>query len=307
MAKNRAGDWRDDPRARAWAAEVAFALENLPRRPRAVVRRKVEPSRSWLLGLCLFAGLTAVCGGLELAWNSDGSLARLPLSLLDDTPFRTFLVPGLLLAVVVGGINTLAGVLVLRRHPRANAEAMVAGVVLVAWIAIEMLLLRRVHWLHGLYMSLGLGILGIGAARERRAGKLGDTVADVLRVGLHAVVGWALCWGAAMVTSSIGGAFGRVLFLRMSAYAFVFVAISASYFRSDRAWAPLRTASLFAALVGLLDLVVVACFVQRSLAVFHDPSASWAQAAIAFTASLATGVLSTRGRRPRHLISAYGG
>jgi hypothetical protein len=140
-----------------------------------VVRTGREPSRALLAALCLFAGLTSFLGGLGLVLDPDGSRTGLPLSLLEHSPFHDFLVPGLLLAGFVGGINTLAGVLVLRRHPRGDAEAIVSGAVLAVWIVIEVLLIRHVHWLHGTYLAIGLAIFGIGAAREERAGALANT------------------------------------------------------------------------------------------------------------------------------------
>lgn len=101
--------------------------------------------RVLLAALCLFAGLSAIGGGAGLAFGSDGSLMRIPLSLLAHSPFRDFFVPGLLLASIVGGVSTLAGVLLLVRHPRADAEALVAGGILSTWIVVEVLLLRHVH------------------------------------------------------------------------------------------------------------------------------------------------------------------
>ena len=254
--------------------------------------------RVLLAVLCLFAGLTAIWGGLELVWSPDGSLIQLPLSLLEYTPFHDFLVPGLLLAGFVGGINTLAGVLVLRRHPRGDAEAMVSGAVLAAWIVIEVLLIRHVHWLHAVYLVLGLAILGIASARERRSGELANTVRVVGRALVHAVAGWALCgatMGALLATTSLGTA----LVVHALAAPVIFAGVSASYFRSPRAWAPLRTAIVFAVLVGLLDLVIVASFIQRSLAMFESFAGSWLPLLLILAATWMTGHLSTAPARCR--------
>jgi menaquinone-dependent protoporphyrinogen oxidase len=142
MVKKQAGDWRSGERVRAWAREVALSISTAPKREPHVVRPRTEPFRELLAALSLLAGLTAIWGGAELVLSPDGSLMRLPLSLLEHSPFHDFRVPGLLLAIFVGGINTLAGMLVVRRHPRANAEAMVSGPILATWIVIEVLLIR---------------------------------------------------------------------------------------------------------------------------------------------------------------------
>lgn len=254
-------------------------------------------SRALLATLCLFAGLTAIWGGAELVYRPDGSLIDLPLALLAHTPFRDFLVPGLLLALVVGGINTLAGVLVLLRHPRADAEAIVSGSVLAGWIVIEVLLLRGVHWLHGVYLALGIAIVAVAARRARAAGTLAETERALgLAVG-HAFVGWALCaaiMGALMATTSPPVAIA----IHALAAPLVFVGVSASYFRRAGAWPPLRAALVLASIVALLDLVIVACFVMRSLVMFRSFAGTWLPLLLVAVAIFLTGTL--RGRRRVH-------
>src|SRR6516225_3430227 len=96
-------------------------------RPIAVSSTRVDWLRRPLAALCLFAGLTSIAGGAQLILRPDGSIIRAPLSLLDGTPFQDFMLPGLLLAGFVGVSNTLAGALVLARHPLANGATLVAG------------------------------------------------------------------------------------------------------------------------------------------------------------------------------------
>jgi hypothetical protein len=105
--------------------------------------------------LCLLIGVTAIGGGLSLVLYPDGSRTQLPLSLLRHSPFGSYLVPGLLLSVVVGLGNAIAGLLELRRHSRARPVSLTAGAVLVIWIVCEMLLLRTMHWLQLVYLVLG--------------------------------------------------------------------------------------------------------------------------------------------------------
>jgi hypothetical protein len=280
---------------------MAGTLVVQPLRPRASGapgHSTRERSRWWLAALCLLAGLTAVWGGIELVCSPDGSFMGLPLSLLEHSPFHDFIVPGVLLAVFVGGINTLAGVLVLVRHPRADAEAMVSGAVLTMWIAIEVLLIRHVHWLHGVYLTLGLTILGIGVARERRAGELASTVRALSRVSAHAFAGWALC-GVTMATLLATTSPGTALLAHAIATPVIFAFVSANYFRGGSAWAPLRTAIAFPVLVGLLDLVIVASFIQHSLAMFQSFVGSWLPLLSIFMATWLTGTARRRGVRVR--------
>ena len=57
----------------------------------------------------MLTGVTAAGGGLALVLRPDGSFLQAPLSVLRHTPFASFLVPGLLLAAVVGVSNLLGG------------------------------------------------------------------------------------------------------------------------------------------------------------------------------------------------------
>jgi hypothetical protein len=258
--------------------------------------------RVLLATLCLFAGLTAIWGGVELVWSPDGALVGLPLALLDHTPFHDFLMPGLLLAGFVGGINTLAGVLVLRRHPRAYAEAMVSGATLATWIVIEVLVIRHVHWLHGAYLTLGIAIAAIAAACEARVGLLGRTTREVLLVLGHAFVGWALCAGI-MAVLLLAAPLGVALFVHALAAPLVFASVSASYFGRRGAWAPLRTAIVFAVLVALFDLVIVASFIERSLAMFQSFAGSWLPLLLIFATTWATGTINVNRSRFDHRVA----
>ncbi len=59
-----------------------------------------------LVGLSGFTALTAIGGGLALATGAEGG--RFPIELLRETPFSSYVAPGLILAGVVGGTAALA-------------------------------------------------------------------------------------------------------------------------------------------------------------------------------------------------------
>jgi hypothetical protein len=124
--------------------------------------------RAWGLETALEAlvGLTAFSGGLTLMFAPHGS-KLVPLSLLADTPFRTFLVPGLLLAFVVGGLNLFAAVLTLRGSPMASVVSLLAGGSLVVFIVTESLLVRDHSPLQLAYFSVGLLIAVLSLPRTK--------------------------------------------------------------------------------------------------------------------------------------------
>lgn len=128
------------------------------------------PPRPWfIIGLTLVSALSAVGGGIELLLWPTGN-AYLALELLEPTVFESFFVPGLVLAIVVGGTSLVAAVLALARSRATYDATILAGGTLTLWIAAEMALLRQPHWLHAIYGGIGLALWGLGIRGAWRGG-----------------------------------------------------------------------------------------------------------------------------------------
>lgn len=174
------GDFRDFDMVRAWAIDVATDLQALPDR----VVRPAPPveGRRWLRravgALCLFTGLTALAGGVELTTWRLGADWLPPLSSLEHSPFTDFYLPGVLLFVFVGLTNLAAAILELRRSRFGDVAAGVGGAAIVAWIVSEMALLRAPTVVEGAYLLIGLFTVAGAAwlfARRRAAVRMHTT------------------------------------------------------------------------------------------------------------------------------------
>ena len=130
-------------------------------------------TRIVLTVLAALTGITAVAGGGALvvgAVTSSTLGGAVPdRSFLGGSPFASYLVPGLVLAVVVGGTQLLAAVLVGRGAPSGPLWAAIAGFGLLIWIFVQMMfvpfsLLQAVYFAAGL-AELGLVLLGRGLLR----------------------------------------------------------------------------------------------------------------------------------------------
>ena len=109
-----------------------------------------------------FIGLGAVGGGFMLMIDPSGSKLGVPLSFLEGSLFPDFLIPGIFL-LVVNGVGSLIGAgfsFARRRH--AQEIAIVLGAILVAWIVIQIIIIRSLSWMHILYFILGIVELGLG-------------------------------------------------------------------------------------------------------------------------------------------------
>lgn len=113
--------------------------------------------KTLLFILVSFVAITSMVSGLVMMSNPDGGLMNLHLSLLEGTPFKDFQLPGLLLATVVGGVNLLAVFYNMMRHSSRYNWAMAGGFIISGWIVVQMILIQAAHWLH--YVYLGIGIL----------------------------------------------------------------------------------------------------------------------------------------------------
>jgi hypothetical protein len=106
-----------------------------------------------------FNASSALAGGGALALWTDGSAIRAPLSLLEGTPFSTFLVPGLLLFAAVGVTNLIAAMLTLNREEGAEIPSFLAGLATVGWIIGELLVLEQFSWFQVIYLFTGLALM----------------------------------------------------------------------------------------------------------------------------------------------------
>ncbi len=113
--------------------------------------------------LLLAVALPAVAGGIGLL---TGAIEP-PQDDLADTPFDSYVIPGVLLAIVVGGSAAIAAAAVWRRHLLAAALAALAGLVLVIWIVVQMTMIQYSP-LQPVYLVVGAGILGLATVLLRR-------------------------------------------------------------------------------------------------------------------------------------------
>jgi hypothetical protein len=110
--------------------------------------------------LVAFVALTATFSGLIIISNpADGGMINLQQNLLSNTPFKNFLVPGIILTVLVGGVNMIAVVLNIQRHPGRYNWALAGGVMISGWIVVQMILLNAFSWLQLVYLGIGLLIM----------------------------------------------------------------------------------------------------------------------------------------------------
>jgi len=111
-----------------------------------------------------FVALTALAGGAVLMIGAlDAGFSSSwtpPAAYLEGSPFSSYLVPGVILAVVVGGGHVFAFAELERRRPWALLAAAAAGFALLVWIFVQMALIPF-SVLQAVYFGAGLLEIGL--------------------------------------------------------------------------------------------------------------------------------------------------
>ena len=116
-----------------------------------------------LLAVDGFVALTAIGGGIALAARLEAD--RFSLDLLKGTPFKTFVGPGLILALGPGGSATVAAVATIVDGEAGGIASIAAGAVLIGFIAIEIAILNQPSWTktEAFYIGVGASMAILGA------------------------------------------------------------------------------------------------------------------------------------------------
>jgi hypothetical protein len=116
-----------------------------------------------------FVGVTAIAGGILLMSGLEAS--RFPQSYLNGTPFHDYVLPGLILASIVGGTATTAAIAMLRRPALGARASELAGAIMAGWTVGEVLILKQPHaptWPELFYFAVGAGMFALGSVVRRR-------------------------------------------------------------------------------------------------------------------------------------------
>ena len=121
-----------------------------------------EQRRMALAVLQVAIGMAALPSGIALIIDPSGAAAGMEGALLPGAPFRSFLIPGLL----VFGVNGLGSLLgawwTFKDDPRMPAMAAALGSFLVTWIVGQWFWLAQSSWLQPAYLIGGVLQLGLG-------------------------------------------------------------------------------------------------------------------------------------------------
>jgi hypothetical protein len=117
-------------------------------------------------------GVGAIVGGLMLTIDPSGGMLNMPVSLLENSPFANFFIPGMILLLVLGVFPVVIGMALLKRSHWSLAEklnlyserhwawtfSLYTGNALLVWIFVQVYFIQCGTPVHLLYFAWGLGI-----------------------------------------------------------------------------------------------------------------------------------------------------
>ena len=129
-----------------------------------------------------FLGLGAIGGGGAFIISPTGELLGMSLSMLEPSPFHSFLVPGIILFSLLGVIPLTLIVALIKKPDYKLAEqinffrdmhwawtfSVYVGFLLIIWIQFQIVFIQSVHWLHTFYMLLAIVIIFIALLPQVR-------------------------------------------------------------------------------------------------------------------------------------------
>lgn len=120
----------------------------------------------------IFLGINAIgalAGGFALIIEPNGSKLGIPVSILKNSPFDDFLIPGILLVLLNGVLSTVVLFAVIMHSRWAEKGIIIQGVVLYVWIASQVVILgftKKIHIIFG-FIAVVLIICGYLLRRKR--------------------------------------------------------------------------------------------------------------------------------------------
>ncbi len=108
-----------------------------------------------LFVLHLFVGIGAIGGGLAAILNPHAPLG-MPVEVLKNAPFSSYLIPGVILFAVIGLGNLLGAAALRSRWRWRGYTSFVLGWTLMIWIIVQCMMLQEVVFLHVLYFLIGV-------------------------------------------------------------------------------------------------------------------------------------------------------
>jgi len=129
--------------------------------------------RFLLIAIIIILALSGIFGGTSLIFDPSGESLQIPIFLLESTLFRSYLIPGIILFLLLGIFPILVafGLITKKKLNFANkinpykkrhwawTYSLYCGIILVLWIDIQVMMIGGGYILQSIYAILGVIII----------------------------------------------------------------------------------------------------------------------------------------------------
>ena len=144
--------------------------------------KKLKFTGNFLVTLLGFLSIGAIYGGIVLIIKIDGSLFEMPVDILKNSPFKNFLIPGIILLFTFGLVPIYIIYAIVKRPDSKFLQklnllydyhyswtfSVYIGFALIIWINVQTLFFNAVDIIHTIYSSLGILIVCIALLPKTR-------------------------------------------------------------------------------------------------------------------------------------------
>lgn len=107
------------------------------------------------ISLLLLTAINATVAGVLFIIDPSGHKMGMSVSYLKDSPFNSYLIPGIVLLIVNGVLNFIAAYFVFKKKPFFSLLVIIQGILLSGWIVIQVIMVRDISLLHIIMFTIG--------------------------------------------------------------------------------------------------------------------------------------------------------
>jgi len=107
------------------------------------------------ISLLLLTAMNASVAGVLFIKDPSGHKMGMSVSYLKDSPFNSYLIPGIVLLIINGLLNFIAAFFVFKKKPFALLLVIIQGILLCGWIVIQVIMVRDISLLHIIMFTIG--------------------------------------------------------------------------------------------------------------------------------------------------------
>jgi hypothetical protein len=107
------------------------------------------------ISLLLLTAINATVAGVLFIMDPSGHKMGMSVSYLKNSPFHSYLIPGIVLLIVNGLLNFIEAFLFFKKKPFASILIIIQGMLLCGWIVIQVIMVKDISPLHIIMFTIG--------------------------------------------------------------------------------------------------------------------------------------------------------